>query len=147
MKKVLITLRPGSTGHKFSLFPSPEAVYVWACALERNEQVVIEGIDEFVLEPNGFIEAELTGFEYIYDSERSLAHKRIDHVRVGLAQHPKNGAGLEVSTHAGWVTGTLLPLRTYSDPHIDVVPLAAKDERLDLPGIFGDELPPVSDDP
>lgn len=139
MKKVKVTLKPGSPGRKFFLFPSAEALYVWACALERNEQVQVDGINELVLEPGGFIEAELRGFEYAYDSATSLKNKRLDLVRLGKARTPQNAAGTEVSIHIGWVTGNLLPMRPYSDAHIDVTLLAEHEAKLDLSTLFKDE--------
>jgi hypothetical protein len=144
MKKVKVTLKEGSTGRKFYLFPSPEALYVWACALERNEQVEVPNIDELVLEPGGFIEAELLGFEYVYEGKAGLKHKRLDWVRLGKAQQPENAAGLQVSIHTGWVTGNLLPLKRYSDAHIDIWPLDSRETKLDLPTLFGDEVPVVA---
>jgi hypothetical protein len=146
VKKAKITLKESSAGRKFFLFPSPEALYVWATALEKNEQVVIEGIDELVLEQGSFIEVELTGFEYVYDSDSSLKHKRLDRIRLGLAQQPKNAAGLQVSTHAGWVTGNLMPLKRYSDPDIDVTLIDQAEAKLDLAALFNDDIPVTSDE-
>jgi hypothetical protein len=140
VKKVKVTLKEGSTGRKIYLFPSPEALYVWACALERGEQVEVQSIEELVLEPGGFIEAELVGFEYAYDSPTSIKNKRMDLVRLGKAQQPDNAAGLQVSTHMGWVTGNLLPLKRYSDAHIDVQPLDDGQAKLDLAALFGDDV-------
>lgn len=149
MKKVSITLKNGSTGRKFFLFPSAEALYVWANALERGEQIVIDGIQEIVLEPGGFIEAELRGFEYDYDDQvadngfksLSLKHKRYDLIRLGKAHQTQNASGLEASIHSGWVLGSMLPMRTYSDPHIDIKPLRAEDAKLDLAALFNDDIP------
>lgn len=142
MKKVKITLRPGSPGKKLYLFPSAEALYVFLCALERNEQTpIITGIEELVLEPGGFIEAELRGFEYSY--EGGSKYKRLELVRLGKAQQPKNSSGLLVTVHSGWVSGGLLPMKRYSDSDIDVRPLPQEEARLDLPTLFKDE--PVED--
>jgi len=135
MKKVKITLNAGSTGKKFYLFPSAEALYVWACALERGETLEIDGIDEPVLEPNDFIEAELLGFEYVHDGAQS---KRFDLVRLGKARMTKNASGLQVSTHVGWVTGNLLPLKQYSDAHINVRVMTAGESQIDLASFFAD---------
>jgi hypothetical protein len=148
VKKVRITLKPNSPGRKFHLFPSAEALYVWACALERNETVQVEGIQELVLEPGGFIEAELRGFDYAYDEgvkpgqiPTSVRGKRLDLIRLGKAHEPQNASGTEVSTHAGWVLGNMLPMKRYSDPHIDVVPINEADAKLDLAALFNDEIP------
>lgn len=148
MKKVKITLKPGSTGRKFFLFPNAEALYVWACALERSETVHVDGIQELLLEPGGFIEAELRGFDYAYDEAveqgqipKSVKGKRLDLVRLGKAHQTSNASGLEVSTHAGWVMGNMLPLKRYSDAHIDVVTLNENDAKLDLNALFDDEIP------
>ena len=153
MKKVRITLKPGCTGRKFFLFPSGEALYVWACALEKGEQVQVEGIVEIVLEPGGFIEAELLGFDYAYDDgvkpgtlATSLKHKRLDLIRLGKAHEPQNASGTEVSTHSGWVMGSMLPMKRYSDPQIDVVPLSDREAKLDLAALFNDEVPIITDD-
>jgi len=146
MKKVKITLKPNSPGRKFYLFPSAEALYVWACALERGEQVQVDGMQEIVLEPGGFIEAELRGFDYAYDEgvkpgtiPTSVKGKRLDLVRLGKAHETQNASGTEVSTHMGWVMGTMLPMKRYSDPHIDVWPINEADGKLDLAALFNDE--------
>lgn len=141
MKKVKITLKPGSPGRKFFLFPSAEALYVWACALERNEQVQVEGIQELVLEPGGFIESELMGFDYAFEDKVKVdKYKRLDLVRLGKAHETSNASGLQVSTHTGWVMGNMLPMKQYSDAHIEVVPLADGDAKLDLNALFSDEI-------
>lgn len=147
MRKVKITLKEGSTGRKFFLFPSAEALYVWACALERNEQVQVDGIQELVLEPGGFIEAELIGFDYAYEHKVSTeGFKRFNLIRLGKAHQTKNAAGLEASTHMGWVMGNMMPIKPYSDAHIEVTPLAAEEEELDLPQMFNDEIPVTTDE-
>lgn len=137
MKKVKVTLKAASPGRKFYLFPTAEALYVWMCALERNEQIQVPGIEELVLEPGGFMEVELRGFEYSYEGGQKF--KRLDLIRLGKGQRPKNAAGLLVTTHTGWVSGGLLPLRSYSDADIDVKPLDQKDAKMDLPVLFKDE--------
>jgi hypothetical protein len=137
VRKVKITLKPGSPGKKFYLFPTAEALYVWLCALEKGEQVQVPDIEELVLEPQGFIEVELRGFEYSY--EEGQKHRRLDMVRLGKAQHPKNSSGLLVTIHSGWVSGGLMPLRTYSDSDIDVSTLNPASAKLDLPTLFKDE--------
>ena len=148
MKKVRITLKPNSPGRVFHLFPSAEALYVWACALERGEQVQVDGIQEIVLEPGGYIEAELQGFDYAYEEGVSpgkvptdLRHKRLDMIRLGKAHETQNASGTEVSTHAGWV-----PMKPYNDPHIMVINVADGESRLDLAALFNDEIPVVTDD-
>lgn len=140
MRKVRVTLQPGSEGKKFSLFPSQEALYVWACALEKGETVQIDGIEDLVLDQGSFIEAELIAFEYIYDSKTSMKNKRLDFVRMGKANKPANAAGLQVSTHSGWVTGNMFPMKQYSDAHIDVKPIAQADAELDLSKLFHDDI-------
>lgn len=144
MRKVKITLRSGSTGKKFYLFPTPEALYVWLCALERNEQVQVPDIEELVLEPGGFIEAELMGFEYSYEEGQKF--RRLELIRLGKAQTPKNSSGLLVTIHTGWVSGGLLPMKTYSDAETEVRPLSAEEARIDLPALFKDESPEDDDD-
>lgn len=153
MKKVRITLKPNSPGRVFHLFPSAEALYVWSCALERGEQVQVEGIQEIVLEPGGFIEAELQGFDYAYEESVSpgkiatnLKNKRFDLIRLGKAHETQNASGTEVSTHEGWVMGNMLPLKRYSDPHIDVTLVGASESRLDLAALFNDEIPVTVED-
>lgn len=137
MKKVKVTLRPGSLGKKIYLFPTPEALYVWLCAMENGEQMQVPGIDELVLVPGSFIEAELRGFKYSY--EECGRYRRLDMVRLGLAQQPKNASGLLVSTHVGWVSGGLLPLRSYTDTDIDVSPITEEESRLHLSSLFNDD--------
>ena len=136
MKMVKVTLKPGSPGKKIYLFPTPEALYVWLCAMEHGEQVQVPDIAELLLEPDGFIEAELRGFEYSYEDRGC---RRLNYVRLGLAQQPKNAAGLLVTTHTGWVSGGLLPMRGYDDTDIEVRPLAEGESRLQLRVLFADE--------
>jgi hypothetical protein len=146
VKKVKITLNEGSPGRKFFLFPSAEALYVWAVALERNEQVQVDGIQEMVLEPGGFIEAELTGFEYVYDSETTLKNKRLNLIRLAKAHQTQNAAGLEACTYAGWVMGNMLPIKQYSDAHINVRVIDNNESQLDLPSLFNDNAEVGSDE-
>ena len=142
MRKVKITLKSGSPGRKFYLFPSAEALYVWTCAIERNEQVQVEGIQELLLEPGGFIEAELMGFEYAYDDKVNAAkNKRLNLIRLGKARQTQNASGTEASIHKGWVMGNMLPLKQYSDAHIDVRAIDESEAQLDLPQLFNDEIP------
>lgn len=137
VKKVKVTLRPGSTGKKIYLFPSPEALYVWLCAVEEGEHVNVPNLIEVPLQPGGFIEAELRGFEHAFEGAGRF--RRLDFVRLGHAQQPKNASGLLVNIHAGWVAGGLLPMRRYSDADVDVCPLDEQDARLQLHVLFDDE--------
>lgn len=138
MKKVKIVLQPGSTGKKFYLFPNAEALYVWLCALERGETFHVPDIKELLLEPGGFIEAELRGFEYAYEGGGRF--RRLELVRLGKAQATQNASGLLVSTHTGWVSGGLMPMKHYSDADIDVRVLRTDEAKLDLSALFGDDL-------
>ena len=144
MKKVKVTLRMGSPGKKFYLFPSSEALYVWTCAIERNEQIQVPEIEELLLEPGGFIEAELRGFEYAYEPDGKF--KRLELIRLGRAHQPANSSGLLVTTHTGWVTGGLLPLKPYNDATIDIRIIRPEEARLDLPVLFKDSELEVEED-
>ena len=145
MKKVKITLKAGSPGKKIYLFPNAESLYVWSCAMERGETLQVPGIEELVLEPGGFIEAELRGFEYAYEGPQKF--RRLELVRLGKAQRPKNASGLLVTVHTGWVSGGLLPMRHYSDQDIDArVVTDPKECKLDLPALFKDDPEPVDED-
>lgn len=137
MKKVKINLRQGSPGKKFYLFPTPEALYVWLCALERGETVQVPDIQELLLEPEGFIEAELRGFEYSYEGGNK--HRRLDLVRLGKAQKPKNSSGLLVTIHTGWVAGGLMPMQDYVDHDVESRLIDDDQAFLDLPTLFGDD--------
>ena len=143
MKKVKITLRPGSPGKKFYLFPSPEALYMWLCTVERGESIQIPDIEELFLEPGGFIEAELRGFEYAYEGSNKF--RRLELIRLGKTQATSNASGILVSTHKGWVSGGLLPMKHYSDADIDARVLRGEESKLDLASLFGDE-PALDDD-
>jgi hypothetical protein len=138
MKRVKISLQPGSNGKKFYLFPSSEALYLWTCAIERNEVIQIPGIEEFVLEPNGFIEAELRGFEYVHEGNEK--YRRLDLIRMGKAQQTKNASGVLVTIHVGWVSGGLLPMKNYSDNEIEARVISETESKLDLATLFNDEL-------
>lgn len=140
---VLVTLKSSSTGKKLYLFPSAEALYVWSCAIERKEHVQVDGIEEIVMEPGSFIEAELLGFEYSYESGQKF--KRFNLIRLGHAQHPQNASGLLVTIHAGWVMGGMLPMRSYSDSDIEVRVLQSGEGKLELPTLFDDASSEVDD--
>lgn len=144
MKKVKVTLRPESPGKKFYLFPTAEALYVWLCATERGEHVQVPDIVELLLEPEGFIEAELRGYEYSH--EEAGRYRRLDLVRLGLAQKPKNASGFLVTTHTGWVSGGLLPLRRYSDQDVDVVPITDEESKMKFDVLFAEEDASGDDD-
>jgi hypothetical protein len=137
MKKVKIVLRPGSPGKKFYLFPTAKSLYAWMRALERNERIQVPNVEEIVLEPGGFIEAELRGFEYSYEGGQKF--RRFDLIRLGKAQQSKNSSGLIVTIHSGWVSGGLLPLKPYVDADIEVKLLDQHNARLDLSAFFDDE--------
>lgn len=136
VKKVKVTLRFGSLGKKFYLFPSAEALYVWTCALERNEQIQVPGIEELLLEPGGFIESELRGFEYVFEEKNKF--RRFDFIRLARASQSLNSSGLLVTVHSGWVTGGLLPMKNYNDSDIDIKVLGPNEGRLDFPALFKD---------
>lgn len=138
MKKVKITLRPGSPGKKFYLFPSSEALYVWLCTVERCETIQIPDIEELFLEPGGFIEVELRGFEYTYEGGGKF--RRLELIRLGKTQATSNASGILVSTHKGWVSGGLLPMKHYSDADIDARVLREGESKLDLATLFGDDV-------
>lgn len=139
MRKVKITLKPQSLGKKLYLFPNAEALYVWLCALERGETITVPGIEELVLEPNCFIEAELRGFEYAYEDNQKF--RRLELIRLGKAQQPQNASGLLVTIHTGWVSGGLLPMKSYADADIEVRVLAADEAQIDLAALFKDDVP------
>lgn len=137
MRKVKVTLQPDAGARKVYLFPSAAALSVWMQAMEAGEHVQVPNIEELVLEPEGFIEAELMGFEYSY--EGSAPGRRLDLVRLGLAQQPKNASGLLISTHVGWVSGGLFPMREHSGSDLRVEALdASTPGRLDLGLLFKD---------
>jgi hypothetical protein len=137
MRKVKVTLQPDTGARKVYLFPSAAALSIWLQAMEAGEHVQVPNIEELVLEPEGFIEAELMGFEYSYEGPGP--GRRLDLVRLGLAQQPKNASGLLISTHVGWVSGGLLPMREHSGSDLRVEALDhAKPGRLDLGLLFKD---------
>ena len=138
MKKVRITLKEGSPGKKFYLFPNAESLYLFLDALEHGEQLHVPGIEELLLEKGGFIEAELRGFEYAYEGGQKF--RRLNLIRLGKAEQPKNSSGLLVTIHSGWVAGGLLPMKTYSDSDIEATLLTIEEsEKLDLRTLFGDD--------
>jgi len=137
VKKVKVTLRPESSGKKFYLFPTAEALYVWLCETERGEHVQVPDIVEVLLEPGGFIEAEMRGYEYSHEDAGKF--RRLDLVRLGLAQKPKNASGFLVTTHSGWVSGGLLPLRKYSDADVDVDQISEHESKMNFEVLFAEE--------
>jgi len=137
VKKVRITLKEGSPGKKFYLFPNAESLYLFLDALEHGEQLQVPDIEELLLEKGGFIEAELRGFEYAYEGGQKF--RRLNLIRLGKAEQPKNSSGLLVTIHSGWVAGGLLPMKTYSDSDINAVTLTTEAEKLDLRALFGDD--------
>jgi len=137
VKKIKIVLRPQSPGKKFYLFPTSDSLNAWLGAMERGEHTQVPDIEELVLEQNGFIEAELRGFEYTY--ERDQKFRRLDLVRLGKAQQPKNSSGLLVTIHTGWVAGGLLPMKPYVDADIAARLISDEESRIDLPTLFKDD--------
>ena len=137
MRKVKVTPAPGSAGKKVYLFPNSGALALWMRAIEAGEHVQVPNIVELVLDADSFIEAEMMGFEYSYEEE-GRPPRRLDLVRLGLAQQPKNAAGLSVSIHTGWVSGGLLPLREHQDAGMCVAPLSPQDAKIDLALLFRD---------
>lgn len=135
MRKVKVTLKPESSGKKLYVFNTSDAIASWFQAVERGDLPHVDELEELLLEPDGFIEAELMGFEYVYENNN---HKRYDFIRLGKAQRPKNASGYLVTVHSGWVVGGLLPLRRYSDHDIDVVPITDVESVLDFSTLFKD---------
>lgn len=133
MKKVKVTLSNGQDPKKIFLFPNSLTLNMWLKSMEVGEQVQVSNVTELVLEPNGFIEAELIGFEYAYEKNKA---RRLDLVRLGLAQTPKNASGLLVSIHSGWVTGGLLPMRSFLGNDMKVEVIDEKTSLLDLDLLF-----------
>ena len=125
-----MTLKPGSSGKKVCLFADVESLYVWLKSLESGECAPVGEREELVLEPGGFIEAELAGFEYAHEEDGKFY--RLNFVRVGKASPSKNASGLVVSKHVGWVTDGLLLLRAYSDLDVDVIELQLGDSKINL---------------
>jgi hypothetical protein len=141
MKKVSVILKTTSPGKKIYLFPSAEALYLWTCAMERNEQLEVPGLEELLVEPGGFIEAELRGFDYAYEGGQKF--RRLDFIRLAKASQPRNASGLLVTTHMGWVSGGLLPMKDYVDSDIEIQLLTNDDPgKLDLAHLFSDPPPP-----
>ena len=143
VKKVRVSLNPGSSGRKIYLFSSAESLYVWLTGLENDEHLVVPDLDELLLEPGGFIEVELLGYEYAYE-DGSHFH-RLNFVRLGKAMPSKNAGGLVVTFHSGWVTTGLLPMKRYSDVDIDVMPLAEGESKIDLDARASDEPSNIND--
>ena len=137
MKKVKVSLKASSNGKKLYLFPSAESLYVWLTHVEKGETLQVPGIEEVLIEPGGFVEAELRGFEYIYEDANRF--RRIDLVRLGHAQQPKNASGLFVTVHVGWVAGGLLPMKSYSDSDIEVRRIEESESKIDLASLFNDD--------
>lgn len=135
-RKVKITLVEGSTGKKLCLFPSVESIYLWSCALERGEQLQVPGIEELVLEPDGFIEAELRGFEYVWTNGVA---RRFDYVRLGKAQRTENSSGFMVTIHSGWTCGNLIPMRPFADAEMVAAEVPYGKDKIDLPVLFKDD--------
>lgn len=136
MKRIKITLKSGCKSKKFWLFPDAESLYVWLTSIEDNEPAQVEGIEQIVLEPDCFIEAELRGFEYAYEGNQKF--KRLELIRLGRAQQPKNASGLLVTIHSGWVFGGLLPMKNFSDADIVVKTIDANESKIDLAALFND---------
>lgn len=137
MRKVKLALKEDTEGKKLWLFPTVEAIYLWACAVDRGAPLEVPGIEELLLEQGGFIEAELRGFEYVYDGPKS---RRFDYVRLGKAQRVENASGLLVTIHAGWVCGSMLPMKSGSTVDLEVTTFADGDNgKIDLPALFKDD--------
>lgn len=141
MKKIKITVNPGSSGRQFLLFPSPEAAYVWLTSVDDHPDIHegMNNVEELNLLPGEFIEAEWMGCEYAHEGSLST---RIDKVRLAKAHQPQNASGLLVSVHFGWITDCDMPFHDYVDDDITVRKLVQDDQKIDLTVLFKD-----SDDP
>lgn len=135
MKRIKVTINPGSPGRTFPLFSTIEAAYVWLSEAHDDPTVLdrIDGVEKLPLFPNEFIEAEWVGCEYAYDEG---GHVRIDLVHVAKGQPTQNAAGALVSVHRGWVVDHILPFRNYKDEDISVQRLGPDDKYLDLSQLF-----------
>ena len=145
MKKVRVTLKPGSSGKKIYMFSNSESLYVWLKSLEADEQVVVPDLEELLLEPGGFMEVELLGFEYAFEVKDRF--HRLDVVRIGKAMPSRNAAGLVVTVHGGWVNSGLLPLKSFSDADIEIVPITEEESKIDFETVKDDMDDEESDEP
>ena len=131
MKKVKVTINDGSIGRTLPVFADPESAYVWLH--EAVALTDIPSVDNVILLPGEFIEAEWHGCEFAYDGS---SHSRLDMCRLAKASPAENSSGLVVSIHYGWVAHCIIPFSTYKDEDITVVPLLDSESKLDLEELF-----------
>lgn len=139
MKKVRITVNPGSEGRTFYVFGSPEGAYIWLTEAYSDPEIIekIPDVEHVSLYPGEFIEAELRGYEYAYDGQN---HSRVDLVRFAKAHELQNASELMTSIHYGWTVDYIIPFRSYKDDDITVCVLGDEDvHKVDLGSLFKDD--------
>jgi len=132
MKKVKITVTPGSIGRILPVFATSGDAYVWLMEANKNPNIINElMVDQVVLTPEKFIEAEWLGCEFAYEGQ---THVRIDNVRLAMAAHGSS----EPTTHSGWTVYCIIPFRAYKDDDITVADITEGESVLDM-GQFNDD--------
>jgi hypothetical protein len=140
MKKVRVELKAGVNRPKtLLLFESPEALYAWLMRIDDEEPYDSFNVD---LNPGDYLEAEWMGCECVYDGV-DTRHIRLDLVRMAKAMPTKNGSGMLVSIHYGWLSSDQMKFKNSADSISRTTLLMTEaDCKLDLPVLFNDEAEP-----
>jgi hypothetical protein len=140
VKKIKITVNDDSQGKTFTLFPTPEALFVWLTDPDCDED--IPGIEHVKISPGEFIEAEWCGCENIFVTTNEAV--TLNMIRLARAHRSENSSGLLVDTFIGWTTKDIVPFKNYADEHVTIQRIDGPDDGLlMLDVLFGDE--PISE--
>jgi hypothetical protein len=119
------------------LFNDQECAFEWHCEAWRDEDILLKlpSVEEIVLLPHQFIEAEWLGCEYTFDGSQTI---RLDLVRLVRANEPGDIRGMNVSIHYGWTCSTIIPfLDGYIDDDIVVKRITEAECFFALDEMFG----------
>ena len=138
MKKVKITVNPGSHGKTLTLFQTPNDALTSLVSI-RDGSSFLGGIDSgpehITLSPGEFIEAEWYGCEYDHSRPDSL---KTDLVRGAKAVEAKNAGGLVVAAFQGWTINNAIPFCEFKDADISVTVVSKNDKQIDVSALFNE---------
>lgn len=130
MKRVLLTIKPGSPGRVLPIFATAEAAYIWRVEAYNDPTVIkrVGDVDEVTLHVSDSAYVEWMGCEITNDIRN---HIIVDNIRLVKV----NASGDIVSTHSGWTVDCIVPFKDFSDNDINVAVLKSN-EGIDVSDAF-----------
>ena len=140
MKKVRITTNKGVSEKHFTIFNSPESLYVWLHDpdLQGDDDVDPSLGNTVILLKGEVMEVEWCGCEHVYEEETLLF--RADYIRIG--KHVKSpsffaGGKKVVGIQDGWVLGGSISFNSRLDEKIKTTKLTTRSRHnFDLDELF-----------